>query len=662
MAKDAKKRIDELKKEIKRHNRLYYTAGKPEISDAKYDEMMKELKGLEKKHPECVSPDSPTQTVGAPVPDKFAKVRHVLPMLSLESVNTEEDAEHFGRTCEKELGFHPEFMCEPKLDGLSIELVYENGIFARGATRGDGVVGEDVTLNLKTIPSVPRNLKGRNIPRLLAVRGEVMMHIKDFHELNKRQTEQGLEAFANPRNAAAGSMRQLDYRITAARKLHVYCYQILEMSGTVPGTQKGSLEALGELGFMISPGAGTCENIKEVIAYHHKMEKNRDELNYEIDGVVIKVNAIKDQEKLGMRTTNPRWAVAYKFEPRKEVTRVEDIVVQVGRTGVLTPVALLQPVEVGGVTVSRATLHNMDQVKKLGVKIGDYVKVQRAGDVIPYISEVIERKRSGKEKDFRMPPKCPICGAPIEKEDVFYRCPAGLSCPGQLKEAINHYASKDAADIEGFSDKTVALLYEKGLIKGVADIYTLRREELLKLEGWKEKKTDNLLAAVERSKNVSLDRFIFALGINNVGRHIALLLAEKFGSLDKLKNAAAEELMDVKEIGPEIAESITAFFGEKKNVSEIDRLIRNGVKVGAKARTGKGKLQGKRIVFTGSLKTLSRSEAQKLVESEGGEAASSVSSSVDFVVAGEEAGSKLDEARKKGIRIITEEEFKKLIS
>lgn len=662
MSKDAKKRISELRKELKKHNDLYYTKGEPLISDAKYDELMRELKELEKKHPEYASSDSPTRTVGAPVPEKFAKVRHSLPMLSLESINKEDDAEHFGRTCEKELGGEVGYMCEPKLDGLSIELVYEGGIFVKGATRGDGVMGEDVTLNLKTIDSVPERLHGKNVPERLAVRGEVMMHIGDFQKLNKRETEAGGEAFANPRNAAAGSMRQLDPRITAGRKLHVYSYQILASSGEMPPTQEKVLAFLKELGFTVAPGGRLARGIKDAIAYHHDLEKKREDLDYEIDGVVIKVNSLEDQEKLGMRTNNPKWAVAYKFEPRKEITRVEDIVVQVGRTGVITPLALLKPVEVGGVTVSRATLHNMDQIEKLGVKVGDYVKVERAGDVIPYISEVIKGKRTGSEKNFHMPEKCPVCGTPVEKEDVFYRCPAGLSCPGQLKEAIAHYASKDAADIEGFSDKTVEQLYEKGLIKDVADIYTLKKEDLLELDGWKEKKTENILTAIEKSKHISLERFVYALGIKNVGRHIAGLLAEKFGSVEKLMGATKDELTAIKEIGPETADSITAFFSARRNGSEIEKLIGNGVKITVRAKSSDGKLSGKRVVFTGSLRTMSRSQAQKLVEAEGGEASSGVSSTTDFVVAGEDAGSKLEEAKKKGIKIISEEEFLKILS
>ena len=662
MTENAKKKIEQLRKEIKKHNDLYYTKGKPVVSDGQYDAMLDELRSLEKEHPEYFSPDSPTQTVGAAIPDKFVKVDHTAPMLSLESVRNEKEAEHFDKTCKKELGSSADYVCEPKLDGLSIELVYQDGDFVRGSTRGNGITGEDVTLNLKTIPAVPKKLKGKNVPSRIAVRGEVMMHIKDFRDLNKRQIAEGREPFANPRNVAAGSMRQLDWRITAQRKLTVYCYRILDISEGAPGTQKEALDFLKELGFQVSPNTKHCTGIKSVIAYHHALEEKRDDLDYEIDGVVIKVNKVSQQQKLGTRTTNPRWAVAYKFKPRKEVTRVEDILVQVGRTGVLTPLALLQPVEVGGVTVSRATLHNMDQVEKLDVKVGDYVKVERAGDVIPYISEVIKEKRSGREKSFHMPKKCPSCGTHVVKEDVFYRCPNGLACPAQLKETIIHYSSKGAVDIEGFSEKTVELFYEEGLIKSIADIYALDRDRILSLEGWKEKKTDNLLKSIQNAKDIPLERFVFGLGIRNVGKHIATLLANKFGSLERIKEASKEDLVQINEIGPEIADSITAFFSEKHNNREIEQLKKNGVKVREKKKLTKGKLLGKKVLFTGSLQTMKREEAKKMVEDEGGQAASSVTSDLDYLVVGEKPGSKLDKAREKGVKILTEEEFRKLIS
>jgi DNA ligase (NAD+) len=660
-SKDIKKRIIQMREEIRRHNDLYYTKGEAEISDAAYDAIFRELKALEKEHPEFYSPDSPTNTVGAPIPEKFLKVDHTAPMLSLESVNDEEGARRFDRACRKEISGELDYICEPKLDGLSIELVYEKGSFVRGSTRGNGFTGEDVTRNLKTISNVPERLSAKEPPDRIAVRGEVMMHIKDFQRLNRKQAAEGKEPYANPRNVAAGSLRQLDWRVTAERKLHVYCYRILDYSEKTPRTHREALKLLESLGFDTSPNVKYCRDIEEAVKYHHRMESKRDDLDYEIDGVVIKVNDIALQEKLGTRTTNPKWAVAYKFKPRKEITKVEDIVVQVGRTGVITPLALLQPVDVGGVTVSRATLHNMDQVEKLGIKIGDHVKVERAGDVIPYISEVMKDERTGGEKAFRMPEKCPSCGTQVEKEDVFYRCPAGLACPAQLKETICHYSSKDAVDIEGFSDKSVELLYQKGLIKGISDIYDLRREDLLKLDGWKEKKMYNFLRAIEKARTVELDRFVFGLGIKNVGRHIAMLLARNFGTLEKIMEADEQRLLAIKEIGPEIARSITDFFKTEKNTREIRKLRAGGVNVlPFKKHTG-GKLSGKKIVFTGSLAGLSRSEAKKAAEARGGEVHSSVTSGIDLVVAGDNAGGKLDEARKKGIKIITEDEFMSIL-
>ncbi len=662
MKNKIKKQINELRKEITRHNRLYYTNGKPKISDAKYDKFLRELKSLEKAYPEYFSPDSPTQTVGASILEKFEKVEHTAPMLSLESVNDEEGAERFDKNCRKESEDTIEYVCEPKLDGISIELVYEKGKFVRGSTRGDGIIGEDVTLNLKTIKNVPQKLKTKTSPEFLSVRGEVMMHISDFLKLNKNQLALGKDVFANPRNVAAGSMRQLDYRITEERKLYVYCYRILNISDKMPETQKEALGLLKILGFDISPNMRHCKSIDQAIKYHHELEEKRDTLDYEIDGVVIKVNDTKVQEKFGFRTTTPKWAVAYKFKPRREITHLEDIAVQVGRTGTLTPLALLQPVEVGGVTVSRASLHNMDQINRLDVKIGDYVKVERAGDVIPYVAEVIKKKRTGKEKSFHMPSKCPSCGAKVVKEEVFYRCPSGLGCPAQVIEAIIHYSSKNAVDIEGFSEKTAKLFYELDIVKSISDIYKINEKSLTGLEGWKEKKIENLLKAIEDSKTISLDRLIFGLGIRNVGRHIAQVLAKKFGSLDNVISSEPEALEEINEIGPEIAKSITDFFKEKKNIEEIKKLINCGVKVKDAEIKEEGKLAGKKFVFTGSLSSFSRPDAQKLVEALGGEAQSSISNTTDYLVAGEKSGSKIEKARKKGINILSEEEFKKIIS
>ena len=653
--------MNDLKMQIKRHARLYYTLGKPEVSDSVYDEMVKELERLETEYPGYVTDDSPLQKVGAPVRSGYSKIRHTAPMLSLGSVHTEEECLKFDLACRKESGTEKDvhYVAEPKLDGLSVELVYEDGVFRHGATRGDGMVGEDVTENLKTIKSVPFKITGKVLPRRLAVRGEVLMHIEDFRNLNKAEMAVGKDAFANPRNAAAGSLRQLDVSVTRTRKLDIYCYDILEYSGEMPASGKEMIRMLEEFGFKTAPNIRYCRDIKEAVEYHHELEGIRDDLDYEIDGIVVKVDSFDHRRRLGMRTTNPRWAVAYKFKPRKEITRVEDIVVQVGRTGVITPVALLQPVEVGGVTVSRATLHNMDEIVRLDVKIGDYVKVQRAGDVIPKVTEVIEKKRSGKEKAFHMPKKCPSCGSPLEKEEVHYRCPGGLACPAQVKESIAHYAARDAADIAGFSDKTVEQLYAEGLVKSISDIYALQRDDLVKLDGWKEKKTDNLLRAIETSKNITLDRFIFGLGIRNVGRHVAVLIAAIAGDLDGVMMLSRDRLVEIKEIGPEIAQSVARFFGNEKNIREIKKLRQSGVNIRGKAISGK--FSGKKVVFTGSLHTMSRNEAKKMVESEGGEVLSSVSLAVDIVVAGVKAGSKLDAAKKEGIPIVTEEEFIKLV-
>ncbi len=656
-----KKRIEDLKKEIFKHNELYYLKAAPVISDGKYDELFKELKKLESVYPQYSAEDSPTRSVGAVIPNKFVKVEHSALMLSLDSVNDSAGAEHFDATCFKEIDEAIDYIAEPKLDGISIELVYENGHFKSGATRGDGRIGEDVTLNLKTVKGVPKRLSGKKIPRYLSVRGEVILHIKDFQALNKKQIEADEAPFRNPRNVAAGSMRQLDYRITASRKLRVYCYRILKTSDSLPPAQSDALKLLREWGFNTPQNVEHCPNIAAAIKYHHDMEKRRDELDYEIDGIVIKVNNLSFQEKLGTRTSNPRWAVAYKFKPRKEITRLENIVVQVGRTGVITPLALLQPVEVGGVTVSRATLHNMDRITKLGVKIGDYVKVHRAGDVIPYIAEVVKEKRTGKEKTFYFPKKCPSCGAKVEWEDVFCRCPAGLSCPKQMRETILNYVSKGAARIDGFSIKSVELLYSKGLLKKISDIYTLKREDLLELDTWQEKKTENLLNQIEKSKNVTLDRFIFGLGIKNVGRHIAVLLADKFGTLEKIISSDEETLTAINEIGPEIAKSITSFFKNKENINEIERLKKYGVMIHERKTSRNGKLAGKKVVFTGTLKTMTRLAAKESVEAEGGEVSSAVGAGTDIVVAGENAGSKLNKAKNKNIKVLSEDEFRELV-
>ena len=661
---EAKRRIEELRKLIRHHDYLYYVLNKPEISDAEYDKLMLELRKLEEAYPDLVTPDSPTQRVGGFPAEEFKTVTHMKPMLSLDSAFTKEEIKKFDERIKRELGDESiEYVAEPKLDGLSVELVYENGVFVRGSTRGDGINGEDVTENLKTIRAVPLRLReSKTIPTRLAVRGEVIMHINDFERLNKQLIERGEEPLANPRNAAAGSLRRLDPRETAERPLDIFFYEILFIEGVDIETQWDGLKHLKEWGLKVNHLIKKCDDIDDAIKYHKEMAEKREELSYEIDGVVIKVNRLDYQEKLGIKARSPRWAIAYKFPPREEETEIVDIVVQVGRTGTLTPVALLKPVDVTGVTVSRATLHNQDFIDQMDVRIGDKVKVARAGDVIPEVVKVLKDKRTGREKKFHIPSKCPVCGSKVVKEGAFYRCTGGLACIAQLKRSITHYASKGAMDIEGLGKKNVDLLVDSGLIKRVSDLYVLKKEDLLKLPRFAEKSADNLLKGIEKSKERSLARFIYALGIPNVGEHMARVLAEHFKTLDALMNASRESLLEIHEVGPETADSIVSFFREKINREEIERMKKFGVKATvAKVEEKKGILSGKVFVFTGALQSFSREEAKRLVEELGGRAASSVSKNVDFVVVGENPGSKYDKAKKLGLKIIDEKEFKRMI-
>ncbi|MBC7081050.1 MAG: NAD-dependent DNA ligase LigA [Thermoplasmatales archaeon] len=659
---EAIKRIEWLRKEINRHNYLYYVLNKPEISDEEYDKLMQELISLEQKYPDLITPDSPTQRVGAPPAEEFKTVAHVKPMLSLDTVNDVEEVISFDKRVKKEVGSENiEYVAEPKMDGLSVELIYENGRYIRGSTRGDGINGEDITENIRTIKAVPLLLRGEEIkpPSFLAVRGEVIMHIEDFEKFNKELIEKGEEPMANPRNAASGSLRRLDPRETAMRPLDIFFYEIMRADGIEIKTQWEALELLKKWGLKTNPHSIKCSIIEEAIKYHEEMNRKREELSYEIDGVVIKVNEIKYQTLLGEKTRSPRWAIAYKFPPRKEETQVMNIVVQVGRTGILTPVALLKPVDVKGVTVSRATLHNEDYVKQKDVRIGDWVRVGRAGDVIPEVMEVIKERRTGNEKIFSMPDKCPVCGSSVVRDGAYYRCTGGLSCISQLKRSIEHFASKRAMDIEGLGGKTVELLVDRGIIKRVSDIYKIKKEDLLNLPRFGDKSAENLIEGIEKSKEKDLARFIYALGIPNVGEHMAKLLAEKFKDIDTLMNAKEEDLMSVREIGPETASSIVNFFKEEKNRNEIEELKKCGIKM--KYEETRGKLSGITFVFTGELKSFSREEAKEIVEKMGGGVASSVSKKVDYVVVGENPGSKYEKAKELGLKIINEEEFKKII-
>jgi len=659
-------RLTRLKDHIRRHDYLYYVKDRPEISDGEYDRLFRQLADLERAHPELVTPDSPTQRVGAPPLDELGKVPHDRPMLSLDSLIGREDVQAFDQRMKRELQTdNIAYTAEPKFDGLSVELVYDQGIFVRGATRGDGAMGEDVTLNLRTIRSLPLQLRtDGHPPSHLAIRGEVYMRLDDFHSLNRRVVERGDEPFANPRNAAAGSLRQLDSRITAERPLVVTCYEVMAMDGVLPPSHWDELDALDSWGLPIPTLRRRCESIDEVMAFHHETEQQRDALPYEIDGIVVKVDRREWQEQLGMKSRSPRWAMAYKFAPRKEVTKVHQIIVSVGRTGTLTPLALLNPVEVGGVTISRATLHNADEVARKDVRDGDTVKVERAGDVIPAIAERVPVPGETRAAPFAMPGQCPVCGAAVAREGAYFYCTGQAACPAQLKGAVEHFASKLALNIEGLGKKTVAQLVDQGLVRDLSDLYHLRHEHIVGLEGFAERSATLLLDAIARSKTVSLDRFLLGLGIRQVGRHIATVLAREFGSLDAIISADQERFLAIKEIGPEISSSLVSFFQEQSNRHVIDRLIKSGLAVKRTETVPQGissPLSGKSFVFTGGLATLSRNEAETLVKQLGGAVSSGVSKRTAYVVAGADPGSKLDQARQLGVHVLDEHEFLALI-
>jgi DNA ligase (NAD+) len=664
VAEAIKKRVEKLREEIEYHNYRYYVLDQPEISDAQYDRLMRELEKLEEQYPEIRTPNSPTQRVGAPPLEEFEIVRHTIPMLSLANAFDEAEAKDFDKRVKKFLATAAdvEYVTEPKLDGLAVELVYERGQFIVGSTRGDGVNGENITQNLRTIKTIPLQLIRKEIPvpERLEVRGEVIMQLKKFRDLNRKREEMGEPVFANPRNAAAGSVRQLDSKITAERPLEIYCYGIGEVRGRTFKTHWEILQTLSKWGLRINPNIRRCKQIEEVIEYYHEVNEKREKLPYEIDGIVIKVDRLDLQTRLGEISRSPRWALAFKFQPKQETTKILDIIVQVGRTGALTPVAVMEPVKVGGVEVSRATLHNQDEIDKKDVRVGDTVVIQRAGDVIPEVVQVIESKRTGKEKKFKMPSKCPVCGADVIKEEAIHRC-IGLDCPAQLKGRIKHFASKRAMDIEGLGVKLIDQLVDKGLIKDVADIYYISKEKLIELERMADKSAQNIIDAIEASKTKPLSKFLYALGIRHVGETTAEDLARQFPRLDDFFHLSEEDLREVEGIGPEVSASVYQFFRDKKNKESIERLKKAGVTVIEPKAKGKGKLAGKTFVFTGALKSFERDEARNIVESMGGMTTSSVSKKVDFVVVGEDPGSKFDKAKELGIKTLTEEEFKKMI-
>lgn len=659
-----------LRDEIARHNYYYYIKDNPIISDAQYDRLMRNLEELEKKFPGLITPDSPTQRIGAPLEGGFSTVEHGERMLSLQDAFSYQELRDFLTRVYKDLHKNEnevEFVCELKIDGSAVSFVYENGIFVRGATRGDGILGEDITSNLKTIRAIPLKLFGKaglKIPPRLEVRGEVYLAKDEFKRINTEREEEELATFANPRNAAAGSLRQIDPRNTAKRRLNVFIYGAVNPGELNISSHYEMLSYLAEVGLKVNPNIKKVLGFEEIKKYLESWEERRKGLLYETDGVVIKVNSFSYQQKLGQTSRDPRWAIAYKFPPEEEVTRILDIKVNVGRTGTLTPVAVLEPVKVAGSTISHATLHNEDEVRRKEVMIGDWVIIHKAGDVIPEIVKVIKERRDGSQKKFRMPERCPVCGSDVVKPEgeVALRC-TSMACPAQQYERIIHFASKGAMDIDGLGPAIVEKLLDKKLIKDAADIYYLKHDDIYSLENFKEKSTKNLLEAIDKSKKRPISRLLFAIGIRHVGSHMADVLSKVFPDLDSLMHARYEEIEEIREVGPKIAESVVTFFKQEQNLKVIEKLRKAGVNFGSAARKflEKEAFAGKTFVLTGKLDDFSREEASEIIKNFGGRVTSSVSRSTNLVLAGKDPGSKLDDALKLNIRVISEEEFKKMI-
>ena len=668
----AAERLAELRAEIRHHDFLYYVKDSPEVSDEAYDALFRELKDLEERFPELVTPDSPTQRVaGAPL-DEFPTVEHTAPMLSLDSSADEAQLRRFDERVRKALGAEAavHYTLEPKLDGVSVELVYEEGRFSQGSTRGDGRRGEGVTENLRTIPSAPLGLheKERPAPPFLAVRGEVYMPIEGFERLNEGLIQEGREPYANPRNSAAGSLRQLDPQITASRPLELYAYDVLaaDWGAREPAaTQAEVLRALADWGFRVNPLVRTgVESVDEIAEYHVELLGQRDDLPYEIDGVVVKLDDLAVRERLGATSHHPRWAFAFKFPPRKEITRVLAIVPSVGRTGVVTPIAMLRPVEIGGVTVSRASLHNREEVARKDIREGDTVRVQRAGDVIPQVIERIDEPDPQGDRsrgpEFRMPGRCPSCGTELVERGPFTVCPNAFECPAQLAGRLVHFGSRAALDIEGLGEETARLLVDRGLVRRLPDLFDLTVDDLEPLPGFARKSAENLVAGIERASNVELARFLYGLGIPEVGAATARDLAEHFRSFEAIRNASVEELQEVRGVGPRMAEQIRGFFEEERNQEVLDRLLDGRVTLiepEPREEAGPRPLEGVTMVFTGGLERFSRDEAKELAERLGAKVTGSVSKKTDYVVAGEDPGSKHDKALELGVAVLDEEKF-----
>lgn len=660
-------KIEELRQTIRQHDEWYYGQSQPKISDAEYDSLYRDLQNLEQQFPQFITPDSPTQRVGGTPLPQFQKVQHEFPLLSLDSEMTEDSVRAFDERVRRELDeSHVGYSAEPKFDGLSVELTYDQGVFVRGATRGDGAVGEDVTHNLRTIRTMPLRLKkGTGFPTHLVVRGEVFIKLPDFHQLNQKLTELGEETFSNPRNAASGALRQLDPQITAKRPLTLICYDMMSEGAEKPRMHDEAVSCLKDWGLPIPPFRQNCPDIETTMAFHRDMAQQRDGLPFEIDGIVIKVNRFDWQKQLGEKSRSPRWAIAYKFPARKEMTKVRAIAVSIGRTGALTPIALLDPVDIGGVTVSRASLHNMDEVGRKDVRVGDTVKVERAGDVIPDIVERVDIPGEPRSEPFVPPARCPVCQSHTIQEGPVLYCTGQTVCSAQLKGSLEHYVSKGAMNIDGLGKKTIAQFVDEGLVKDLADLYSLKKEQLLELEGFAEKSATQLIEGLEKSKQATLFRFLVGLGIRNVGSHIAKVLANQYGSLPKIQQASKDELQVIHEIGPEIAASVESFFQEDRNLHVIQRMQDLGVKVEEIEVIARALIQpfaGKSFVLTGTLEDMTRDQAKQKIEALGGRVMSSVSTKTDFVVAGTEPGSKLNKAQALGVMVLDELAFMALLT